>query len=190
MCCYEVTDDMRKFFHDFGGRTAGFLHRFGSVILAFTLGVLLTAAVVLVLTIRDGTNKLEQLQKLIADRFVEDVDETTLQDAAADAMVEALGDRWSRYLTEEEYKANEEAMNNAYVGVGITISPQEDQTGFLIQKVAENGPAAQAGILPGDILVEADGIRAGEAGLDDLKAAVKGEKGTAVSLTVDRKSVV
>ena len=188
MCCYEVTDDMRKFLRDFGGRTAEFLQRFGSVILAFTMGVLLTVAVVLVLTVRDGTDKLEQLQKLIEDRFVEDVDETKLQDAAADAMVDALGDRWSRYLTVEEYKANEEAMNNAYVGVGITISPLEDATGFLIQKVAENGPAAQAGILPGDILVAADGVRAGEAGLDELKAAVKGEKGTTVSLTVLRDS--
>ena len=102
MCCYEVTDDMRKFLRDFGGRTAEFLQRFGSVILAFTMGVLLTVAVVLVLTVRDGTDKLEQLQKLIEDRFVEDVDETKLQDAAADAMVDALGDRWSRYLTVEE----------------------------------------------------------------------------------------
>lgn len=177
---------MKKILSVFWGKTVDFLQRYGSVILAFTMGVLLTAAVVLVLTIRDGTDKLEQLQKLIADRFVEDVDETKLQDAAADAMVEALGDRWSRYLTAEEYEANEEAMKNAYVGVGITISPLDDETGFVIQKVAENGPAAKAGILPGDILVEADGIRAGEAGLDDLKAAVKGEKGTAVSLTVLR----
>ena len=42
---------------------------------------------------------------------------TAIEDAAADAMVEALGDRWSYYIPANEYLAYREQMANAYVGI-------------------------------------------------------------------------
>ncbi|MFQ6937695.1 MAG: hypothetical protein ACLRSV_04165 [Oscillospiraceae bacterium] len=37
-------------------------------------------------------------------------------------MVEATGDRWSYYLTAEEKSSYDEQMQNAYVGIGVTIT--------------------------------------------------------------------
>ena len=42
--------------------------------------------------------KLTQLEALISQRFIGEVDETAIEDAAADAMVQALGDPWSYYI--------------------------------------------------------------------------------------------
>ena len=58
------------------------------------------------------------------------------EDAAADAMVKATGDRWSYYMSAEEYEAQREQSENAYVGVGITIQQQPHQgfVGFFIGK--------------------------------------------------------
>ena len=42
-------------------------------------------------------NKLEDLENLILTSFAGDADKTKIEDAAADAMVNAMGDRWSYY---------------------------------------------------------------------------------------------
>ena len=101
-------------------------------------------------------SKLEQLESLILERFIGDADQTAMEDAAADAMVKSLGDRWSYYIPASEYAAHEEQVNNAYVGVGITIEVKE-QEGFLVKEVKEGGPAQEAGVQVDDLLIEVEG---------------------------------
>ena len=38
---------------------------------------------------------------------------------------DSLGDRWSHYMTAEEYTAYRETMSNSYVGIGVTISVRD-----------------------------------------------------------------
>ena len=66
-------------------------------------------------------SKLEQLEMLIDKNFIGEKDKTEIQDAAADAMVEALGDRWSYYIPADEYGAYQQQMKNEYVGIGVTV---------------------------------------------------------------------
>ena len=49
------------------------------------------------------STKLITLENLILDLFPNEVDLTEIEDAAADAMVAALGDRWSYYIPASEY---------------------------------------------------------------------------------------
>ena len=131
-----------------------------------------------------GSNKLDQLANLLVQRFVDGADKTELEDAAAHGMVAALGDRWSYYIPADEYAAYLEQKKNAYVGIGVTI--QTTETGYPIQKVAEGGPAAEAGLLAGDIIVAVDGTRVAGMDADAGKALVQGKAGTQVEITVDR----
>ena len=43
----------------------------------------------------DGVSKLDQLEELIEKYYIEEADPTALEDAAAEAMIKATGDRWS-----------------------------------------------------------------------------------------------
>ena len=131
-------------------------------------------------------SKLLQLSDLIEGYYVETVDMTAVEDAGANAMVSSLGDRWSYYIPASEYAAHVEQMENAYVGVGITISQREDGQGFDILAVEKEGPAQEAGICPGDILVAAQGQPAGEMDSTQLRDIVRGKEGTFVELTVLR----
>lgn len=131
-------------------------------------------------------NKLDQLSSLIENRFIGDVDVGKLEDAAAAAMVESLEDRWSYYLTAEEYLDHIEQMNNAYVGIGVTISPSEDGSGVEILKVEPNGPAMDAGILVGDLIVGVEGQDAAGMTTTELRNLVRGKEGTFVVLTMNR----
>ena len=132
-------------------------------------------------------NKLDQLEQLILDKFIGEADKTAMEDAAAYAMVESLGDRWSYYIPADEYSSYLDQMNNSYVGIGVTIQVQEDGSGFLIVKVNEGGPADQAGMLPGDLLVAVDGTDVRGWDSNATSALVKGEENTPVDITVIRE---
>lgn len=136
-------------------------------------------------TIRQDS-KLDQLENLIEERFAEDTDRTVMEDAAADAMVRSLGDRWSYYIPAADYDAHMEQMNNAYVGIGITIV-KEENAGLRIRQVEPEGPAREAGLLPGDLITAIDGNDTADMTTTDARNLVRGEAGTTVVLTVLRE---
>lgn len=128
--------------------------------------------------------KLLELEDLLVERFVDGADRDALRDAAADAMVKALGDRWSYYIPEAEYATYVESKNNSYVGIGITI--QVEETGCLVVNVTEGGPAEKAGILAGDILISANGQSLAGVDSSGVKALIRGPEGSTVDVTVLR----
>lgn len=156
-------------------------------VLSYVLVAALSTVVTLVIVHADpnmGVTKLEQLQSLIEERFVGEADPTVLSDAAAEAMVDATGDRWSHYISAADYQDYLDQMNNEYVGVGITITVVD--AGFEILQVEKTGPAAESGIRAGDVIVAIAGQSAAGMSTSDASALVKGKEGTAVELTVRR----
>lgn len=132
-----------------------------------------------------GMAKLQALENLIDAKFVEEYDETAMYDAAAGAMIDSLGNRWSYYIPADEYGSYLERMNNAYVGIGVTIALRED--GYIdIQKVDPGSPAQEAGVQPGDILVAVEGNDVAAMEMDQVGDMVRGEIGTQVKLQLRR----
>lgn len=158
---------------------------FASYVLVAALSSFLTLAGVSFLP-GSGQSKLEQLEALIGEKYIGEADMTALEDAAAAAMITATGDRWSYYIPASQYQAYQEQSENAYVGVGITIQEAEDSQGFLIISVNPEGPAAEAGIQPGDLLIMVEDEDVRGISMDAVKNKVKGEAGTDVKLTVLR----
>ena len=139
---------------------------------------------VLAMTGRLETSKLSQVQAMIEERFIGEADPTALEDAAAAAMVAATGDRWSGYIPAAEYQDYLDRMKNSYVGVGMTIRTLEE--GFEVIQVEPTGPAAEAGVQPGDMVVAVFGQRVAGMSASDVSAMVKGEAGTTVDMTFER----
>lgn len=136
------------------------------------------------------TSKLEQLAELIEERFIGEADRTAMEDAAASAMVDSLGDEWSYYIPASQYQAHMEHMNNAYVGIGITIMVQGDFLGFEVTKVNAGGPADEAGMKPGDLIIAIEGVSTEGMDTDTASSMVRGEENTQVLLTVRRGTEV
>ena len=95
--------------------------------------------------------KLGRLERIIEKRYIgiEDVDMQEVEDAAANAMVNALGDRWSYYLNESAYENNISTQNNTYVGIGVSIFTELQDGCIVVEQVTPGGPAEEAGILAG-----------------------------------------
>ena len=134
----------------------------------------------------ETVRKIREIEEYLDYYFIDDYDEKTLADAAAAAVTEATGDRWSYYLSAEEYGSYEEMMNNAYVGIGVTITEQTELGGMRIESVTPDSPALAAGIQVGDILTHVEGVPSLELGMDETKNRVRGEAGTSVQLTFRR----
>lgn len=132
--------------------------------------------------------KVEEIGAYLDAYFIDDYDSDAVvaaaADGAAEAMIEATGDRWSYYISAEDMSSYTEAMENAYVGVGVTIQLVEQ--GVEITEVTGGSPAEEAGIQPGDIVTQVDGQSIVELGIAGTQALVRGEVGTQVHFTVLR----
>ena len=132
-----------------------------------------------------GYDKFDEIQQIVDAYFIGEADAKAMEDAAAGAMIDALDDRWSYYMNAEEYKAYKETMNNAYVGIGVTISVRED--GYIdILQVNAGGPAEEAGVLAGDVIVAVSGQDISAMELETVKGMIRGTAGTKVSITIRR----
>lgn len=160
--------------------------------LSYLTTAMAACAVTLLVTIgrTPGSTKLDQVEYLIKNRFIEEADMEKAEDAAATAMIDSLGDRWSYYLSAADYTTHKEQVENAYVGIGITISPEESGQGFLILAVQKDSGAEAAGLLAGDIITGAEGqdVRGMTTAL--LRDIIRGKEGTSVSLEITRDSEV
>ena len=154
---------------------------------SYLLVAVLASAVTFGLCRYRPEGKLTGLQALLERYYIGEMDQKSVEDAAAEAMVDALGDRWSHYQTAEEYVLYQDAMSNSYVGVGITISLREDGQGVDILEVTADSPAQEAGVLVGDRLVAVDGTDIRGMTTAEVGTLVKGKEGTAVVLTLIRQ---
>lgn len=134
---------------------------------------------------RNDRSKLTVLEELIDQCFIGEVDKTAMGDAAASAMIAALGDRWSYYIPADQYAAYMEQMNNTYVGIGVTITAEEDGSIRVIE-VAAGGPAEEGGIQVEDRIIGVDGQSILGMDLTESQALIKGEENTTVAITVQR----
>lgn len=135
---------------------------------------------------RAGSSKLDQLSGIIEDFYIEEVDLTALEDTAAEAMIEACGDRWSYYIPASEYASYLEHSENAYVGIGITITVAEDESGLQVMEVNPGSSAEEAGILVDDVITAIAGQSAAGMTTTDARNLVRGKEGTSVEIVIRR----
>ena len=161
-------------------------------VLSYLTTAMAACAVTLLVTVgrTPGATKLDQVEYLIKNRFIEEADMEKAEDAAATAMIDSLGDRWSYYLSAADYATHKEQVENAYVGIGITISPEESGQGFLILAVQKDSGAEAAGLLAGDIITGAEGQDVRDMTTAQLRDIIRGKEGTSVSLEITRDSEV
>src|ERR687895_229732 len=103
---------------------------------------------------RDGARLFDQVLSLVADRFVDTVDNALLYEKAARGLVQELDDPYSERLTPKQLQRFSTNSTGRYGGIGMRI---EDQDGAIIViQVFPNTPAEAAGVQEGDRLVPAD----------------------------------
>lgn len=154
--------------------------------LSYLLVAALASAITFGLCSFEKSAKLNNLKRLLQFYYIGQIDEQKMEDAMAKAMVDSLGDRWSRYLTAQEYSAYQESMSNTYVGVGITTTTRQDGQGLDVVEITQGSSAETAGVLVGDRLIKVDGTDIRGKTTKEVAALITGEEGDFVTLTLVR----
>ena len=76
--------------------------------------------------------KVAEIVKTLDTYFVDDFSDDQLGDYLAEAVIASTGDRWSYYISAEDYDSYMEQSNNAYVGIGVTIEDAPNEGGVRV----------------------------------------------------------
>lgn len=125
----------------------------------------------------------EEVREELANAYYRAVDPAVLDAQSIGDMLDALHDPYTEYLDPEEYQSLRNRTARSYSGVGLTVGPGKEG---LIVTSALAGPAREAGIRRGDLIVRIDGRPARKLSFERSLALIKGEEGTFVRLTVKR----
>jgi carboxyl-terminal processing protease len=117
---------------------------------------------------------------MVEQAYVVPVDNKKLIEAALQGMMTAL-DPHSNYLPPDGFGDLRERTEGQYSGVGLTISSE----GGLVKVISpmDGGPAARAGVMPGDVISVIDGQNAAGLTVSEVSDKLRGATGTSVSVT-------
>jgi carboxyl-terminal processing protease len=124
-------------------------------------------------------------------------DRDALIQGAIRGMIDALGDPYSSYLTSDEFRQSLQGISGQFEGIGATIATQADDgtqgcptigpdCHLLILGSLPASPAEHAGLVAGDLILEADGLSLDGLTVDAARDRIRGPKGTVVTLTIRR----
>lgn len=122
----------------------------------------------------------------IIDRnYAGDIDHGEVSEKSIQSMLWTL-DPHSSFFTAAEFRKLYEEQSSQFYGIGVSIVQHKD--GVYVQSVIPNTPAEKAGIRYGDRFVSVDGKDAREWTSSEVSKNVRGEKGTAVKIHIERPS--
>ncbi len=133
--------------------------------------------------------KLEAIEDVIDEYYYQDadIDVDTMTEGMYKGMVNALGDPYSVYYTEEEWNDLMQETAGIYYGIGAYLMIDPSTRLGKISGVIENTPAEEAGLRADDLLYLVDGESTMGLELSEIVSRIKGEEGTKVHLTIYRE---
>jgi carboxyl-terminal processing protease len=118
----------------------------------------------------------------IGDRAARPVSEEELVRAAIRGMLDVLDDPYAAYLDPQKAEQARDLLSGSFVGVGMWLEPAKG--GLRVTSVLDGSPAADAGIVPGDVVVEAGGRPLADVGIAEAGGLLEGPEGSTVTLVV------
>mgnify|MGYP000520360474 CR=1 FL=1 len=123
----------------------------------------------------------------IKENFVnQPVDNTLLIDGALEGMVNILEDEYSGYMNAESFASFSGSFSGDMEGIGAIIRSDMELGIIEIADVLPNAPAEKAGVVPGDVFIEVDGIPVAGMNQTELVTIVRGPAGTTVTILMQR----
>ena len=132
-------------------------------------------------------SKMELLANLVDQYYMNDISVEDMRDGAYKGLLAGLGDPYTCYYTAEEYTALLESTSGTYSGIGAVVQQDLRTMYITIVKPYVDGPAYNAGMLPGDIIYMVDDVDVTGMEVDNVVTMMKGPEGTVVKVTVIRE---
>lgn len=133
-----------------------------------------------------GSSKSSIIKQYIDKYFMEDVDNDILTEGMYKGMLESLNDPYSVYYTKDEVESLKRSSEGEYVGLGISVTQNNETKVITVTKVYDDSPAKDAGIESGDTIYSVNDNVLTDETLDELLVDIKGEEGKEVKMQLKR----
>lgn len=115
--------------------------------------------------------------------YVDDVDPNIVMKHAIDGMLDRL-DPYTEYIPSSEIDEYQFQTTGKYGGIGASISELDGKV--IIRQPYEGSPSQKIGLLPGDQILEVDGLSTNNKGSEDIRQLLRGQPNTPIQLKVKR----
>lgn len=122
---------------------------------------------------------------LVSSKYIDKkaIDPQKLYYGAIQGMVAAVGDPYTAFLSPQAQKASKEQLGGEFEGVGMQLGFNKDKRLVVIAPLKDT-PAAKAGIMAGDLILDIDGKETTSLSLPEAVNLIRGPKGSAVTLSL------
>lgn len=130
-------------------------------------------------------SRVEQTYQTLQANYDGPLDTQKLIEGASRGLVTAAGDQYTVYMGKKESdEFNKELSGEIGGGIGAEIGVRANQPTVI--RVLPDNPAEKAGVKAGDIILAVNDERAAQWTAEKAVAAIRGEPGTTVKLTLAR----
>lgn len=134
----------------------------------------------------DQIDLLVDVRHEIVSSYVEQPDEEKMVQQAVRAMVSALDDRYTVFLTPKELDPFDKQIRGSFSGIGAEIDIHNDR--LRIVSPLEDSPAWNAGVMAGDLILEIDGESTEGITIAEAVNRLTGPEGTQVTVIIRHES--
>lgn len=131
-------------------------------------------------------SKLSSVDELFRNLYIGEIDEEELTDAIIRGYIQGTGDTYAEYMNSEEFKRFMNDLGGELEGIGIIVIYNDEYKALEIAGVMPDSPALEAGLLPGDLIIEVDDLDVSVLGYYGAVARMQGKADTYASFTVAR----
>lgn len=138
-------------------------------------------------TVSPHEEKLKMILGIIGQQYVDRIDIDSLLEKTYPGLLTSL-DPHSSYIPASDLQAVNDELESSFSGIGVSFQLINDSVNVV--EVIPGGPSEKMGIMPGDVILSADGKKLTAAGIanEDIFKALRGEKGTTVKMEVKRSN--
>ena len=162
------------------------------IFLAIALTITVTMMVAMVIyndiikdvSARSGVySNISEIDDLIRKNYYGEINENLLNTMMSDGYVAGIGDRYSYYMTPDEYARHKEEEKGNKVGIGVIAVYDSKNNNIYVSEVSVGSPAHIQGIEKGDVITAVDGVKVTSSNYNELLQSLEGAKLTNVQVT-------
>jgi carboxyl-terminal processing protease len=129
-------------------------------------------------------SSLQDVYQKLREQFDGKLDTQKLIDGAKKGLVEAGGDPYTVYFTDEEAKQFLSDLDGKFSGIGAELGKKDDR--LVVVSTLDDSPAQKAGLQANDTIVKVNDQDTSGWSIDKAVSEIRGDKGTTVKLAVVR----
>lgn len=130
--------------------------------------------------------KAKTIYNLMQSEYAEDLDNEKIYEGLYTGMVALATDKYSRYISKEDFESYKISTSGNYAGIGAKTSVDPDDYLIYVVSAYENSPAVKAGLTAGDKIIKVNGTSVGYDNYADAIDMIRGKEGTSITLTIKR----